>query len=244
MNPIPAEFSGERPVVSRSESSRFVVAHRKSRFVNVMDEVRRERSRLGRELHAGAGQPLAGIKLNLEMLANCSPDLSAAARVTLARLQRLTEEALQQVRAVSHSLHPPEWQSLSLESALRALVESSGLADDMELQLELGPFPVEPSQSARIAIYRCAQECISNITRHSAATRVAIMVRAGGEMIELRIHDNGRGFQTTPLAATKPRHGMGLVAIREHAAAAGGISEILSDVAGTRVLVSVPLLDD
>src|ERR1700685_3687653 len=93
----------------------------------IVRELERERSRIARELHAGAGQPLAGINLNLEMLDDCAAALPQAGREALARLQTLAEQALQQVRAVSHNLHPPDWQGLTIEDALSSLIQSSGL---------------------------------------------------------------------------------------------------------------------
>src|SRR5580704_2542179 len=128
-------------------------------------ELERERSRIARELHAGAGQPLAGIKLNLEMLDDCRAELPPRGREALARLQTLAEQALEQVRAVSHSLHPPEWQNYTTEGALRKLIDSSGLSTHLGVQLDLEPLPVEPAHATKIAIYRCAQECISNVIR-------------------------------------------------------------------------------
>jgi signal transduction histidine kinase len=98
-------------------------------------ELERERSRIARDLHAGAGQPLAGIKLNLDMLDDCAASLPAAGRDALNRLRALTDQALQQVRAVSHNLHPPEWQGLTTADAIRHLVRSSGLAGKIEVDL-------------------------------------------------------------------------------------------------------------
>src|SRR4029077_7747601 len=114
-------------------------------------------SRIARELHAGAGQPLAGIKMNLEMLDDCFAALSPQGRETLARLQTLTQQALGQVRAVSHSLHPPAWQNLTTGEALHNLIEFSGLASRLDLHLNIERLSVEPPHATKIAIYRCAQ---------------------------------------------------------------------------------------
>src|SRR5580692_1628534 len=105
----------------------------------IIYELERERSRIARELHAGAGQPLAAIKLNLEMLDDCRAELPLRGREALARLQMLAEQALEQVRAVSHSLHPPEWQNLTTEGALRKLIDSSGLSTHLAVRLDIEP---------------------------------------------------------------------------------------------------------
>src|SRR6185312_2142659 len=111
---------------------------------------------------------------NLEMLDACSDGLPATGRETLARLQALAEQALEQVRAVSHRLHPPDWQSLSIEEAIRRLVAGTGMAERIRVQLDIADLPIQPSHAVKVAIYRCAQECISNTLRHSGATELAI----------------------------------------------------------------------
>ncbi len=205
----------------------------------ILRELERERSRIARELHAGAGQPLAGIKLNLELLGQCFDDMPPRGREALERVQKLADQALEQVRAVSHSLHPPAWQNLTITEAIRSLVESSGLESNMAVLPEIDPLPIEPAHSIKIALYRCAQECISNIIRHSGATRVHISLTARGAMVELRIEDNGHGF-ANPVRGT----GIGLEALHEHSNALEGSCEISSGPAGTTVVVQLPLAED
>jgi signal transduction histidine kinase len=206
----------------------------------IVRELERERSRIARELHAGAGQPLAGIKLNLEMLDGCAAVLPPAGREALARLQTLAEQALEQVRAVSHNLHPPDWQGLTTGDALRYLIHSSGLMGLLEVEIDIRPLPLEPSHAVKIAIYRCAQECISNVTRHSGATRFSLSLRALGSMVELRVEDNGHGFpQESPAGK-----GIGLVAMHEHANELGGVCDISSRGDGVRIRVQLPFAAD
>ena len=206
----------------------------------IVRELERERSRIARELHAGAGQPLAGIKLNLEMLDNWATTLPQTGRDAMTRLQMLTEQALQQVRAVSHNLYPPDWQGLTTEEALRHLLQSSGLAGKIEVDLDLRPLLEEPAHAVKVAIYRCAQECISNVVRHSAATRLVLSLRSDGRMAELCVEDNGGGFPE----GVSGRKGIGLMAIREHAVDLGGTCDISSGSSGVRILVRLPLDPD
>jgi two-component system NarL family sensor kinase len=211
----------------------------------ILKELERERSRIARELHAGAGQPLAGIKMNLELLDGCFAELPQQGREALARLQTLAQQALEQVRAVSHGLHPPAWQNLTTGEALHNLIESSGLASRLDVRLSLEPLSMEPAHTTKIAIYRCAQECISNITRHSGATSLTISLGTRGNplerssMIELRIEDNGSGFDRAI-----PGKGIGLQALDEHSRALGGTCEVATSPTGTVVLIKLPLIED
>jgi signal transduction histidine kinase len=207
----------------------------------IVHELERERSRIARELHAGAGQPLAGIKLNLEMLSDCAAALPQTGRDALARLQILASQALEQIRAVSHSLHPPDWQGLTTGEALHYLIQSSGLTSRLEVEIDIRPLPLEPSHTTKIAIYRCAQECLSNVLRHSSATRFALSLIPVGPMVELHLEDNGGGF---PENSSPSGKGIGLLAIREHTSALGGICDISSGANGVRIRVQLPLLAD
>jgi len=210
----------------------------------VLTELERERTRIARELHAGAGQPLAGIKLHLEILGECTSGTQDSAsmdsaRVTIGRLQTLAEQALSQVRAVSHRLHPPEWQEMTMDQAMESLVESSGLGTSLRLTRDFRSLAEEPSHGVKVQMYRCAQECISNIIRHSGATEAAISLVGDTGRLVLTVTDNGHGFD----AGTK-NSGIGLRAIAENAAQMGGSSRITSSPEGTRIVVSLPCAAD
>lgn len=205
----------------------------------ILSALEGERSRIARELHAGAGQPLAGIKLHLEALEQYAEGLPEGARATVARLQGLAEEALGQVRAVSHRLHPPEWQEMKMREAMETLIESSGLEGRLRLKRELAELEEEPPHSVKIQLYRVAQECISNIIRHSGATEAWIRLEEAEGNLVLTVADNGRGFDTG-----SKKSGIGLRAIREHAASLGGRSSITSGAEGTRIVVSLPYAAD
>jgi signal transduction histidine kinase len=205
----------------------------------ILRELERERSRIARELHAGAGQPLAGIKLNLEMLDDCFEALPERGRQALTRVQKLVEQALEQVRAVSHSLHPPVWQDLTTAEAIRTLIDATGLGSRMAVELDIDPFPIEPPHAVKVALYRCAQECISNIMRHSGATSFRLGLKANGSMLELRIEDNGHGFHGDARS-----RGIGLQVLREHADTLDGVCRIASGPTGTTITVALPLTED
>jgi signal transduction histidine kinase len=209
----------------------------------VLAELERERSRIARELHAGAGQPLAGIKIHLEILEECASAIDDSAkgdavRTTIGRLQTLAEQALGQVRAVSHRLHPPAWQQMTLNNALESLVDSSGLTG-LKLTKSLPALDEEPSHTVKVQVYRCAQECVSNILRHSGATEASISLRAEGGNVVLTVTDNGHGFDTGASSS-----GIGLKAIAENARSLGGSARITSSAAGTRIVVKIPRAAD
>src|SRR5688500_7471474 len=91
---------------------------------------------------------------------------------------------------------------------------------------------------AHEAIYRVAQEALANVARHARATRVAVSARAAPGRFELRIADNGQGFD-----GVARRSGMGISNMETRAAGIGGRVSITSGTAGTEVVLSVPLGD-
>jgi signal transduction histidine kinase len=202
-------------------------------FDRMISALEKERFRIARDLHAGAGQPLAAIEINLELLRGTG--LSPAADRIAVRIQKLADQALEQIRAVSHRLHPPSWQDLPAALAIAELVKSSGLGDRIETELHVETLIPEPSHACKVALYRCAQECISNVIRHSHAKRLRISLRKKGRSLELSVRDYGRG-----LTSGERGNGLGLIALREHASALNGCVRISGDSNGTTVVVSIP----
>lgn len=210
------------------------------RHSTLLEEIEKERARIARELHAGAGQPLAGIKINLELLDAWSQSMPEGAQQAVARLNHLADAALGQVRAVSHRLHPPDWQDLSVADALRLLVDESGITLKCASVLNLGPLREEPPHSVKVVLYRCAQECISNVLRHSGASRFELELNESGEKIVMTVRDNGHGLPPDAL-----KHGgIGISSIREHTGSIGGTFSIDSGSEGTTIQVSLPLEED
>lgn len=206
----------------------------------VMDALERERGRMARELHAGAGQPLAGIRLHLQLLEELAPHLPPEARTSIAQLHRLADDALQQVRAVSHRNHPPDWQKMNLVPAIQTLSEDSGIRQKLDFAVEIGDIEAEPPHSVRVVLYRCVQECVSNIIRHSGATSGELYLAIVDGRAELQIRDNGGGFVTEQ----PNRGGIGLRAIRSQTEELGGTYRIASTADGTTIAVSIPLEED
>lgn len=204
--------------------------------IRLLDELDKERSRIARELHAGAGQPLAGIRLYLDLLRESAPDLNSAAIEILNRLNTLTAQAIDQVRSVSHRLHTPSWRDAPVHLALGELVRLSGLPIKMKIRLDLEKLPFEPSQQIKIAIYRCAQECVSNVARHSQASRFRMALNVKDAGVVLICEDDGVGF-----SSSRSGPGIGLQALDEHARSVGGWVEVSSGTLGTTVLTYLPL---
>ena len=204
-------------------------------------QIELERQRLGRELHTGIGQMLAAIRLQLEVISTELPAPPAAVEQALSRISILAADTLAQVRDISRRLHPPEWQRLTLESAIRQLWAISGVPERFEASLEIDPLPWEPDLEVKILIYRGLQEALSNLARHSRATRIAVTLQAAGGQLILSIRDNGVGFDAHQVfsAPASVASGIGLRSVREAAHQLGGKLDVETGPDGTKLVVSV-----
>lgn len=212
--------------------------------IRAIRQIEQERQRLGRDLHTGVGQMLAAIRLQTEVVGAQLPyDVPVAAQQTLHRIATLARDALEQVRAVSRRLHPPEWQRLSLEDAIRQLWDLSGIPQKFEAALRVEPLSRQPSLEIKTAAYRMAQEAFSNIAQHSGATRVEASLAEQGGRLLLTVRDDGVGFDVAALLAAPPSvaAGIGLRSARELAAAAGADLSIESGPGGAALEFSARL---
>lgn len=206
-----------------------------SQVISAQDE---ERARIARELHDSTAQSLTAIVLQLSAAARDATDPALAGRLT--EIKTMAGSALEEVRSLSHRVHPRVLDDLGLAAALQWLArqarDSSGLFVTVDAVGELASLP--PSVAS--ALYRVAQEALTNAVRHAAPTTVAITIRAHETGATLEVVDDGRGFDPAEAEARRP--GMGLFAMRERMSLVDGRLEVMSTPgAGTRVVAWVPL---
>jgi two-component system sensor histidine kinase UhpB len=174
----------------------------------------RERRRLARELHDELGQTLTGVVLQLNGLTQIAPPELHHAVV---QVQETARESAEQVRDIARGLRPQALDEFGLRSALITLAagfaERSGLAVRHELAPEL---PVL-SPELDLAIYRVAQEGLTNVARHAEATAVLLVLSAEDGHVVLRVRDDGRGIE-----ARAAHDAGGLGGMRERAMLTGG----------------------
>jgi signal transduction histidine kinase len=171
----------------------------------------RERNRVAREIHDGIGHYLTVVKTQLDAAAAILPAQPDKAREAILKSAKLTGDALDDVRRSVGALRtdtarPP------LPEALQALVHEAGLPVTIRLAGE--PRPLAPG--VEHALFRSAQEALTNIRKHAGATAAELSLDfAAGGRVTLAVTDNGRGAAGTAA-------GFGLVGIRERIAVIGG----------------------
>ena len=175
-----------------------------------------ERQSLARSLHDAVNQSLFSASLIAEVLPRVWDRDQGLARRSLEDLRRLTRGAQAEMRALLAELRPSTLTDSSLGDLLRLLGNAlSGRANLPVAVNVIGEYTL-PAE-VQIAFYRISQEALYNIAKHAKASQVEINLNKAGAVVELRIHDNGQGFN---LGQSFPGH-YGLDMMRERAAAAG-----------------------
>jgi signal transduction histidine kinase len=202
-----------------------------------------ERRRIARELHDSMGQHLAALGLGLKAVKDATPDPSPA-RDRLQQLQALTGLMGREAHNLALELRPTALDDLGLESALANYAEGwserSGVGVDCHTVGSDGdrlPAPVET------ALYRVAQEALTNVLRHAQARRVSLVLQRSPGQVVMVVEDDGVGFDAEAVTAPAGDGGrLGLVGMRERLALVGGTLAVESAPGrGTTVIARVPL---
>ena len=195
-----------------------------------------ERSRWARELHDETLQGLAalGVLLSSGLRAGGTQLEQAALQATD---QLATEIA--NLRALITELRPAALDQLGLVAALEGLGRRAAEVDGLEVCLAVDVDEDALDADLKTAVYRLVQEALTNVARHAGAARVDVgvtVVRSSKNQVEVRVRDDGRGFD-----AGEPTAGFGIVGMRERAALMGGRVDVESSAAGTTVSAFFPL---
>jgi signal transduction histidine kinase len=204
----------------------------RQRLVRAREE---ERLRMRRDLHDGLGPTLAALPLRIDTARTLMRSDQAAADQALVELKLQAQAAVQDIRQLVYALRPPALDQYGLVPALRELAAKAPTSDvqiDVEAPDDL---PVLPA-AVEVAIYRIAQEALTNVARHARARGCTVRLALDGD-IRLEIADDGVGL---PPAL---RSGVGLQSMRERAEELGGECRVEARPAGgTRVVVRLPIV--
>jgi two-component system CheB/CheR fusion protein len=179
-----------------------------------------EKERVGQDLHDGLCQALSGIGLTTKSLLRKLESQSLPLAVVAAEVKRILDlirDATDEARIVALGLYPVDIEEYGLAMALKKLAQDTEYHFDIECHCQCGTSVVLPDHYTAAHVYRIAQEAVSNAIKHGKADSVLITIAATGDLIILKIKDNGHG-RLEELRET----GMGLKTMKYRARALGG----------------------
>jgi two-component system NarL family sensor kinase len=208
-----------------------------SRLMTLQDE---ERRRVARELHDGLGQDLVAAQLMFDRIA---ADRSAELKDQLATEGRdIIGRAIQQVRTISYLLHPPLLDESGLASALRWYLDGISKRSGIHAVLDVQPqnFP-RLAPELETALFRIVQEALTNVFRHSGASRSWVVLSHEENRIVVMVRDNGKGLPEEAAELRPDRIGVGLGGMRQRTREFGGEFRVSNANPGALVEVAIPV---
>jgi signal transduction histidine kinase len=239
------------PDLLRAKVSVFAELHRRARQLQTLNgELRRlsvrlitmqdeERRRIARELHDGLGQELVAAKILLHRALQQTSE--AVRKEATSDAAEIIDRGIQQVRSMSHLLHPPLLDEVGLVSALRWYLEGFAQRSGIETAIDVEPldFP-RLTPELETAIFRIIQESLSNVLRHSKARRAWVTLSAKDGKVIATVRDDGRGIEKRVVEQQPGSIGIGISGMSQRAKEFGGELRLAVVHPGTLVEIVMP----
>jgi len=209
------------------------------RLVEVQEQ---ERRRLARNLHDSVGQNLTALSINLDILKSqlaAEPDVRVRNR--LDDSSALIESTVDTIESTMAELRPPMLDDHGLLHALRWYARRFAARSGIAVNVRGDNLAIRPGPEVEIALFRIAQEALTNVAKHARARRVDVDLRLLPGALTLSLADDGVGFDSKRQAGSGRGYHLGMITMAERAQAAGGRFEVhTAPGQGTRVIVQVP----
>lgn len=212
------------------------INHQKQLTQASIDGQENERREIGKELHDSIGQQLTTIKLLLDLAKTSAADEQTNKMLTNA-LKSVTN-VINEVRAMSRSLIPSTLNDLGLIESIYELIDSMTRTETLEIEFMHASFKeFILKENQKLTLFRIIQEQLNNIMKHAAAKKAVIQLTRSGTNVDLKISDDGKGFDFK-----KMRKGLGFINMKNRAELFGGRVQIVSQPGkGCQLHVNFPL---
>lgn len=197
-----------------------------------------ERGRIARELHDSVGPNLSALKIHLQSSSAANNGGDIEPMLSSSQSLELLKTTIEDVRQLSHNLHPKQLDDLSLGNALVMFTKQFRGNDMPAFKLQLEAHEQTVPEDKKLHLYRIAQEAIQNVVNHAQATHCYVSLGVVNNALELSVRDNGQGFASE----TTPHRGLGMTSMADRANIIG--AELIVDSApteGTRVTVTLEM---
>jgi signal transduction histidine kinase len=199
-----------------------------------------ERRLIGLDLHDGLTQLLLSANMHFDTLASLAHNLDNQTQAELNLGRARLHEAINEARQVVSELRPAALEDYGLVGGLRHYVTELSQREKWQLEFSAPPGEIKLAPAIEAAIFRIAQEALTNTRKHAAAGRVRVALQLEAAELHLQVQDWGQGFNLAAISEESRR--LGLVGMRERAALLNGECRVTSQPGqGTRIWVHIPL---
>ena len=230
-------------IVALVISQRRVIRVERDHARRLLEAQEAERAWVAREVHDDALQRVAAVRSEVEyLLAESGDRVGPESARKLSALKTELDDLSHMLREVAHRLHPSMIEQAGLIAGLRSLAQEIERHHGVEVRLKEPPDPVMLKLDVALAAYRIAQEALRNVARHAGSTKAELELSVRDGWMQLKVSDQGQGFDSRD--DRRSAQGLGLIAMQERAALAGGRFELESAPGrGTTVEVAFPLAE-
>ncbi len=208
----------------------------RQRTVALLEGEENERRRISRELHDGIGQLLTAIQFKINSV--------EGQEKVRTEIKSILDETIMEIRRISHNLMPSVLLDFGLEAALKSLCNRTAQSTGWKVNFVFDTHPEAPplAQELVIGLYRIAQEGINNAVKYARATQLDVIVDCEPDQVQLRIRDNGTGFDWEAYQQSTTQDANGIRNMRERTHLLGGNFQLITRPgAGTTLTISVPV---
>ena len=200
----------------------------------------RQLKMIARELHDQIGQNLNAIALNLNRVKSLLPEGQGRVLSGLEDALAVIGETTVRIRHLLTEMRSPVMDDYGLLAALRFLADQDGRRSGVKILVQGEELQPRPSAAVENALFRIAQEALTNVIRHARATEATLTLTARQRKIRLTIADDGVGCDAGKVVGNASEHGWGLITMKERTLAVGGVFRIVSSRGqGTIVTIEV-----
>jgi signal transduction histidine kinase len=205
----------------------------------IIEAEERERVRIAKDLHDGVGQQVSAVKMNLSAFEEyVQPGAASKDRYNI--LLNLVDDAVREVRAVSHNMMPNALLRFGLATAVREFIDKISVTGLLKCNLEVVGMDERLDSNVETVLYRVLQECVNNIIKHADAKTISIQLVRHEQSLMLMIEDDGNGFDATQVDRFA---GIGIKNIISRVQFLNGTVDFDAHIGrGTIVVVEVPLV--
>lgn len=231
---VAADITSQVQTQQRLQDSERQMRTLSNRLLRLQDD---ERRKIARELHDSTAQSLSALEMNMSLLEPVMGD-EYMQRI-VAETRQIARDCCLELRTISYLLHPPLLDEVGLPFAIEWFTDGFTKRTSIQVTLQIMPdFPRLESE-VETTLFRIVQEAMSNIYRHSGASRAWITLAVNNSAINLEIRDNGSGFHEAEGNKGGSVSGVGFAGMRERLAQVGGRVEIRSSPYGVSVSVHI-----
>ncbi|TDI46444.1 MAG: sensor histidine kinase [Acidobacteria bacterium] len=221
--------------IQKRKTTERTLARTASKLIYAQED---ERRRIARDLHDGVSQRIAAVAMGLQQVAK---DLPEDKEKDIVAIENEVIDVSDEVRRISHDLHPSLLEHLGLVTALEKHCTNVAEHEDLRIDFHARDIPESLHPVAEASLYRIAQECLQNVVKHARATRVEVTLEGVDSGILLRVEDDGAGFDS---GQSPGSGGLGLVSMEERVRPLKGRFVLHSEPGkGTRIEVWIPVED-